>query len=468
VFDRLGVFAGSFDARAAQAVAVGDGVEAWDVLDALTELVAKSMVVTEDTPEGMTRYQMLETLSEYARERLDEYGGVDQWRRRHAEHFATWAEEAGPGLVGRDEFTWRTRENAELDNLRAAVTWALDRDDPDDMGIALRIIGALAYEATVNPAAGMGPWAERALPLVEITSPQLRYAVTAAAAGYQQHLGNYERAEQLANAAIGDGVPHGVPAPNMASTTLAMTALAIGDPERAMAIALDASRLLDRDFPGSVFAANAHTFVTMSAAQSGDPIARAEAETALRLARESANPSVLSTALMAYGWALIADDRAAALAALDESIALCRQGASPIGFGVTLCLAAGLRVRAGDLPHAVLDLREAIERSHQNSSRLTFYNCVLWGIEILIRLEHLEEAAVFDGFATIGLTPEYRAGRAWGRQHPATASAREALGPEYYDQAFQTGAQMTYEQALEHTLRVLDAVINETNETHKT
>ena len=462
VFDRLGVFAGTFDAPAAQAVVTGDGVEAWDVLDALTELVAKSMVDAEETADGTTRYQMLETLGQYARERLDEHDDTDRWRRRHAEHFADWAEEAGPGLVGRDEFAWRARETVELDNLRAAVTWALDCDDPDDIIVALRIIGALAYEATVNPAAGMGAWAERALTHLQNASPELRYAVTAAAAGYEQHLGNYEGAEQLAYTAIGDGVPHGVPVPNMASTTLAMTTLAIGDPERAMAIALDASRLLDRDFPGSVHAANAHTFVTMAAAQSGDPIARAEAETALRLARESANPSVLATALMAYGWARIADDRSAALAALDESIALCRQGASPIGFGVTLCLAAGLRVRAGDLARAAPDLREAIERAHQNSSRLTFYNCVLWGIEILIRLDHLEEAAVLDGIASTGLTPEYRAGRAWARQHPATTSARDAHGPEHYDHAFQTGAQMTYDQALEHTLRVLDAVIGET------
>ena len=154
VFDRLGVFAGSFDAQAAQAVVAGDGVEAWDVLDALAELVAKSMVVAEETAEGTTRYQMLETLGQYARERLDEHGDTDRWRRRHAEYFADWAEEAGPGLVGRDELVWRTRESAELDNLRAAVTWALDRDDPDDIRLALRIIGALAARVPDRPRDG--------------------------------------------------------------------------------------------------------------------------------------------------------------------------------------------------------------------------------------------------------------------------------------------------------------------------
>ena len=202
----------------------------------------------------------------------------------------------------------------------------------------------------------------------------------------------------------------------------------------------------------------------MIAAQSGDPIARAEAEIALRQARATANPTALATALMAHGWALIADDPAAALAALDESIALCRQGASPNWFGTALCLAAGVRVRTGDLAHAARDLREAIERSHQNGARLTFYNCVLWGIEILIRLDHLEQAAVFDGIASTGLTAEYRAGKAWAHQHAAIASARAAHGPSTYDQAFHTGAAMTYDQAVDYTLRVLDDVIDETNE----
>ena len=108
VFDRLGVFAGSFDAGAAQAVVTGDDLEAWDVLDALTELVTKSMVDAEETEQGTTRYSMLETLGQYAGERLDEEGSTDHWRRRHAEYFANWAEEAGPGLLGPDEFAWRT------------------------------------------------------------------------------------------------------------------------------------------------------------------------------------------------------------------------------------------------------------------------------------------------------------------------------------------------------------------------
>jgi len=475
VFDRLGVFSGSFDARGAQAVVMGDGVEAWDVLDALTELVAKSMVVAEENSAGTTRYQMLETLAQYARQRLDEHGEVDGWRRRHAAYFAGWVEEAGPGLEGRDELAWRMRENAELDNLRAAVTWALDRDDSDDIGLALRIIGALAHESTVNPAAGIGAWGERALPHVEITSPQLRYAVTAVAARHQYNIGSNEHAEELAQRAIGDGVPLGSPAPADAHGTLAVSTLMLGEPERALTTALDAARRLDRDSPGSPAAVHAHSLVAVLASTTGDPIARPEAELALRQARETANPTLLAAAVYAYGMALTAHDPAAALAALDESIALCRQGASPSILPAALVDAAAVRVRTGDLTHAARDLREGLEREHQAGTRSNLYTGIWWGIEILIGLDHIAQAAVFDGMASTGLPAEHRARTIGGagerelaHQRAAIVRARATYGPEHYDAAFQTGAAMAYDEVVDHTLRVLDAVINETDETHET
>src|SRR5262249_23708724 len=74
VFSHLGVFPASFDASAAQAVAAAGRVESWDVLDALTSLVAKSLLNVDRSTTGSTRYQMLESLRHYARERLDAAG----------------------------------------------------------------------------------------------------------------------------------------------------------------------------------------------------------------------------------------------------------------------------------------------------------------------------------------------------------------------------------------------------------
>jgi hypothetical protein len=200
------------------------------------------------------------------------------------------------------------------------VTWALDRDDTADRVLALRIIGALAFESSCNPAAGIGAWAERALPHLAITSPQLRYAVTAAAARLLQNLGNYQEARELAQQAIGDGVPLGAPAPGVAFVTLAMSSGALGEPERGLAIALDTAPVMDRDFPGSSETVLAHQTAAILATQAGDRItARAEAEIAVQQARQYANPTALAGTLMTYGWTLIPEDLTAALGALDET-----------------------------------------------------------------------------------------------------------------------------------------------------
>src|SRR5215212_5617907 len=123
VFDRLGIFSGSFDAEAASAVVSDDVLDPWRVRDALGDLVAKSMIVAEPGPGGTTRYSMLETLRVFARDRLDGDGDGDVWRRRHAEHFATYAEDVAKGFRTRDDRLWVQRLSADIDNVRAAVTW---------------------------------------------------------------------------------------------------------------------------------------------------------------------------------------------------------------------------------------------------------------------------------------------------------------------------------------------------------
>src|SRR5439155_3696043 len=159
VFDRLGVFAGGFDTDAAVAVASGDGIEEWDVVDALADLVAKSLVVSEDTADGTTRYEMLETLRHYARERLDEQDDADARRRRHADHYAAFAEVAGVEVRSPAEFEWRARIWAELANLRAAVTWSLDAPDDDAADLGIRIVVGLVLQQGYDPTLGIGQWA---------------------------------------------------------------------------------------------------------------------------------------------------------------------------------------------------------------------------------------------------------------------------------------------------------------------
>jgi len=96
VFDCLGVFPGSFDAAAAVRVTGAGGLQRWDILDALTALVGKSMVVEEEGPDQTSRYRLLETMRAFARQHLAAARELDRLQRRHAEHYAAFAEQAGP------------------------------------------------------------------------------------------------------------------------------------------------------------------------------------------------------------------------------------------------------------------------------------------------------------------------------------------------------------------------------------
>ena len=118
-------------------------------------------------------------------------GDADHWRRRHAEHYATFAETAGPGLRGPDEVLWAARLVAELDNLRAAVGWALDRDDPADRELAVRIVAALASVTAMSTTVDRARRAGRAMAAAaaEQCRPELRSPVLGPAAYYEMQPG---------------------------------------------------------------------------------------------------------------------------------------------------------------------------------------------------------------------------------------------------------------------------------------
>ena len=134
------MFAGGFTLDAAEAVVSGDGIDAFDVLDGVAQLVDKSLVVAERDGDE-TRYRLLETIRQYALERLDDAGATDAVRRRHAEWCADFVDRASIGVRGRDEVRWLARLRREIDNLRAGVTWAAEVDDAD---LALRQLGELS------------------------------------------------------------------------------------------------------------------------------------------------------------------------------------------------------------------------------------------------------------------------------------------------------------------------------------
>ncbi|MAF11178.1 hypothetical protein CMK11_12070 [Candidatus Poribacteria bacterium] len=134
LFSRLSMFSGGFTMEAAEDVCAFGEVESWDVLDLLLQLVDKSLATVEEGDFG-PRYRMLETLREYAGERLIETGEAEQVRERHFEHYAGFVLELAP------EFQWHQtaepfdRVAEEHDNIRQALAWT--RDEPSQDGAAV-------------------------------------------------------------------------------------------------------------------------------------------------------------------------------------------------------------------------------------------------------------------------------------------------------------------------------------------
>ncbi|HSJ07228.1 MAG TPA: AAA family ATPase, partial [Longimicrobiales bacterium] len=119
----LSAFAGGFSLEAVEAVCTDDAMEAWEVLDLLTALVDKSLVVMEEH-QATARYHLLETVRQYATSRLEESGDRPRVQRRHAEFFLALVEEAEPELASPRRHPWIERMRREHDNLRAALAWS--------------------------------------------------------------------------------------------------------------------------------------------------------------------------------------------------------------------------------------------------------------------------------------------------------------------------------------------------------
>ncbi len=141
---RLSVFVGGWTLEAAESVCGFEPVEKWEVLDLLTSLVDKSLILAEEQAKiGTTRYRMLETIRQYARDRLLETGDGASFRNKHLDYFSEFAEKCGFSPTVPHTKTALCRLEAEVDNMRAGLDWG--GNAPEHAEKNLRIALAL-YE----------------------------------------------------------------------------------------------------------------------------------------------------------------------------------------------------------------------------------------------------------------------------------------------------------------------------------
>jgi predicted ATPase len=177
LFERLAVFAGGWTLEAAEAVGVGVGVEAEDVLDLLSRLVRKSLVLATEAADGAERFVLLETVRDYARQKLLARGRVEitSIRERHAVFYSDLAEDLDPtrrvGALTAGGYWWsgelhdRIREVQE--NLRTALGWWLEKNRPrEGLRLAVTLGEFWMWSGSITEARD---WLERMLDLASRT-----------------------------------------------------------------------------------------------------------------------------------------------------------------------------------------------------------------------------------------------------------------------------------------------------------
>jgi predicted ATPase len=356
LFARLAVFAGGSTVEAAEVVCDLDG--GLDVLAGLDGLVDKNLLQPRDGPDGDPRVVLLETVREYALERLAERGEADATARRHADYYLGLAEQVEPELLGPRQGAWYERLEADLDNLRAALAWSLAHRQA---------------EVTVRLAASIVPfWVSRSH-----ANEGLRWLD-----GALEHRGSLSQ-------------------PALAKALFAKAFLLLqvqANPEQANTL-LEESLALFQELGDTTWTVRVVSLLGLAAARAGD-LDRGVAlrEQALVLARGGADEFNLAMALQNLGSSLLkVGDHARARALFDESLALARSVGEPEGIGLALWGLGMVALAEGHHRHASSLLEEALTLARKLGHLPSAANCLAdLGVVALHETDYGRAAALFE------------------------------------------------------------------------
>jgi len=457
VLGQLSVFAGGWTLEAAEAVCASRGVETGGVLDALSHLVDKSLVVV-DKPGSETRYRLLETIRQYAHKKLMETDEADRTRDRHLDYFLQWAEMAEPRLTSPEQLVWLSRFDAEHDNLRAALDWSQITENRADSSLRLAAVvgifwqlhgyhseGRMRFSAVLTQTAAQHPTATRAKALhgaSVLAFYQSDYAAVRALA--EESLAIW-RQQGLAGRL---GAAH-------ALEILAEAASETGDYSTAVPLYEEALALY-REVGYLVGLGDTLKMLGWSAMRTGNyEQAESRLEEALIVCRQAGDLHHFASALAGLGeLAIRRSQYARANGLLQESLSLTRRLGEKWGLAITLGSLGWVALRQRDWTAMRQRLRDSLDVRMESGDRGGMAWC----------LEKLAEAASLQGQLR-------QAARAYGAAaalrapvksviDPADqpeyernlAAMRTALGEEAFAAAWAEGSAMPLEQAVEYAL----------------
>ena len=354
------MFAGGFDLQSACAVMGSD--DDFAILDLLDALVRKSLLVA-DRSSGRTRFSMLETIRQFAEEQLVARGEASEIRAAHSRYFA--GREADILALWdsprqREAYDWFT---VELANLRTAFRWAADHGDLDVAATIASYAGLLgAAVQTLEPIA----WAEELIePARAVDHPRLAFLYVIASLCYTtgriEAAVGYSDAGQIVLGRSRDAaLPYGIEA------VLGAVYLAIGQPER---LAELCRAQLARRRDTHVYIRAWLVFALAVAGSGGE--AMDSADGLIEAAEATGNPSLLASALGAYGLAFRDADPVGALNALGRGLVIAQDSGNRASASVLAKFLARLEAEHGDTVSAFDHLTLAIRNYHNAGDTTT-------------------------------------------------------------------------------------------------
>jgi non-specific serine/threonine protein kinase len=410
---RVSVFAGGWTLAATEHVCTGDRIEKSDAIRLLTSLADKNLIITEENG-GVTRYRMLETIRQYALDRLRETGEEARWRNRHFAWVLALAEESFEPLTGPDQGLWLDRMARELDNFRAALRWAIEQKLPDAFRMAPNLSRWWVRRAHLTEAR---EWFSRLLGVIPRDQAKRdRGRALSAVGNLALYQGDHDEAERLFRESLAlSRELNDARRSAYTQTNLALLALARGRYADAESLLVECATLARSLDDAHLLAVNLGNLAIVVHARGDGSNAATLFEESLTLARDVGDSFLTSEVLGARGRAECGDGNLeSAEASFVESLTL-----------------------AGDLtnPDAAAQALEGFA-------------------ELAVAKHAPKRAATILGAAArlreeIGLARSVHEEREHKR---VVAATRAALGDDAFDQAWREGGAMDLEEAVRYTL----------------
>ncbi len=456
LLQRESVFAGGWTLEAAEHVCVGASVEDGKVLDIMTSLADKSLVLAEES-NGQMRYRLLETVRQYAREKLAETADSETLRSRHSEYFLALAQKMDSNLSGPGQAEWLGRLEEEHENLRAGFDWSLGEEESS---VPLRLCSALQRFWCVRGHLAEGrEWCVRALGKAGAGARTLERARALNAAGvlaffqadYPAARANHEEGLAIKRQ-LGDRS-------GMASSlnNLGNIASAQGDFADARPL-YEECLSIRRELGDRIGMATALGNLGIVTYEQGEfASARALQEESLAIQRELGDRNGIARTLLNLGTAAIEEgDYAAARALNQESNAIMLELGNLGGVGHAVCNLGRIACALDDYPGAVAFYKDALAHQRELRDRQTVINALEGLATVAAALGATSHAAMLWGAVERGRADigsplsNHERPRYVGRVTAARAAVADDAA---FDRAWQEGRALTLEQAMELALQ---------------